>query len=665
MLNIEFNPIQCTSQVFKNLTAQEGFLYFVTDTKQIFLGKDGKFVDMCGGINIVYGKKYIEYVDSGQTPDPNVPFVLDDLEVKEYPLVNDLILNEDGCFYKVKTVSIEDDKIETTRLTLQGTGGGGGGGGTGAANLRINHYGGQNRYFSAQSTKAELGIIAYSDDAANYISGVELAWDDTFASPFLTVSNLSYAMEKPYYIDIVKYLSKISTKGTRVYIRVTDKYGSTRYTYYTVFIASLQLAPIEAELFDVDTDTFDYRCTVGGSLDLESRIIKYELYSDDALMPIYTTEYELSGTQIGQVSKNLNLASVGHGAYTLKVQMVGVVNNVEIFSNELTHKILRYRESVGTAIFSALLPERIEQYTPFNVSYLLSYGNTTKAYAVDIIIDDEVITSQSIYAKEINSYTLSFETQGSYLLKLVINELGVTFEATLEVHKYTGELPIINIDRDDLKVYLTAKGRTNNAVDKDKWPDTKNPEIKAQLNDFYYRQVNGWMIDSDGVDYLKVTQGATVELPGYTPFDENPKTKGLTIELDFMIDGIFDYDCNFIECLSNYGDGKIKTGFVVKGDTFKYYASGSELVSLNLVEGKRIKLAFVIEPENMKDSEGKTIPYPMCYTFLDGIISNVFHYLENDDFRNNSQNKAYLRINSNGGQINIYNIRIYNTALDE
>ena len=667
MLNIEFNPIQCTSQVFKNLTAQEGFLYFVTDTKQMFLGKDGKFVDMCGGINIVYGKKYIEYVDSGQTPDPNVPFVLDDLEVKEYPLVNDLILNEDGCFYKVKTVSIEDDKIETTRLTLQGTGGGGGGGGggTGAANLRINHYGGQNRYFSAQSTKAELGIIAYSDDAANYISGVELAWDDTFASPFLTVSNLSYAMEKPYYVDIVKHLSKISTKGTRVYIRVTDKYGSTRYTYYTVSIASLQLAPIEADLFDVDTDTFDYRCTVGGSLDLESRIIKYELYSDDALMPIYTAEYELSGTQIGQVSKNLNLASVGHGAYTLKVQMVGVVNNVEIFSNELTHKILRYRESVGTAIFSALLPERIEQYTPFNVSYLLSYGNATKAYTVDVIIDDEVITSQSIYAKEVNSYALSFETQGSYLLKLVINELGVTFEATLEVHKYTGELPVINIDRDDLKVYLTAKGRTNNAVDKDQWPDTKNPGVKAQLNDFYYRQVNGWMVDSDGVDYLKVTQGATVELPDYTPFDENPKTKGLTIELDFMIDGIFDYDCNFIECLSYYGDNTIKTGFVVKGDTFKYYASGSELVSLNLVEGKRIKLAFVIEPQNMKDSEGKTIPYPMCYTFLDGIISNVFHYLEDDDFRNNAQNKAYLRINSDGGQINIYNIRIYNTALDE
>jgi hypothetical protein len=107
--NIEFNPIQCTSQVFKNLDAQEGFLYFVTDTKQIFLGKNGKFIDMCGGIDIVYGIKEIEYENSGQAPDPEVHFSIDDLIEREMPKVNDLILNKDGCFYKV--ITIEDELI--------------------------------------------------------------------------------------------------------------------------------------------------------------------------------------------------------------------------------------------------------------------------------------------------------------------------------------------------------------------------------------------------------------------------------------------------------------------------------------------------------------------------------------------------------------------------
>jgi hypothetical protein len=114
--NIGFNPIQCSSKTFSKLTPQEGYLYFVTDTKQMFLGKDGAFIDMCGGINLVYGEKEIEYDNSGLLPDPNVIFYLEDLEKNEAPLVNDLILNKDGCFYRVK--SVNEDVIETTRLTL-------------------------------------------------------------------------------------------------------------------------------------------------------------------------------------------------------------------------------------------------------------------------------------------------------------------------------------------------------------------------------------------------------------------------------------------------------------------------------------------------------------------------------------------------------------------
>jgi hypothetical protein len=57
----------------------------------------------------------------------------------------------------------------------------------------------------------------------------------------------------------------------------------------------------------------------------------------------------------------------------------------------------------------------------------------------------------------------------------------------------------------------------------------------------------------------------------------------------------------------------------------------------------------------------------MCYTFLNGIISNVFNYDKSvqGNFANNAQNPAYLKINSEGGHINIYSIRFYDTGLDE
>ena len=419
MLNVEFNPIQCTSQIFKNLTPQEGFLYFITDTKQLYLGKDGKFIDICGGINIVYGEKEIEYIDNGQSPDPNVTFYTDELTKKESPLVNDLILNKDGCFYKVKAV--DGKAIETTRVTLQGSGSvSGPSSGPGSANIRINWHGGQSRYFSMQATNAEIGVIAYSDDPANYISKVELAWDEEFTTIFKTEDNLTHPLESAYYISVLNQLNKISTQGTRVYMRVTDKYGTTRSHYYYVYIASLELVAKEPELFDVSEDSYDYLCTVGGSLGLSSRTLIYELYTDSAIKPIYSTELELEATQLGTITKTLDLLSVPHGDYTLKVQITGMINGVTIFSNILTHKILRYREEVARPIFSALIPEKTEQYTNIPISFLLTYGNTTKAYSVDIIVDDEIITTQSIYAGEVNTYDLNFDIQGSRRLKLNI-----------------------------------------------------------------------------------------------------------------------------------------------------------------------------------------------------------------------------------------------------
>jgi hypothetical protein len=48
-----------------------------------------------------------------------------------------------------------------------------------------------------------------------------------------------HPLEKPYNINIVNYLNNISTQGTKIYVRVTDKYGSTRDISFNTYIASL------------------------------------------------------------------------------------------------------------------------------------------------------------------------------------------------------------------------------------------------------------------------------------------------------------------------------------------------------------------------------------------------------------------------------------------
>jgi hypothetical protein len=258
---------------------------------------------------------------------------------------------------------------------------------------------------------------------------------------------------------------------------------------------------------------------------------------------------------------------------------------------------------------------------------LLYFGNNTKDYEIDFILNNKIETTQMITAGTIGSYNLNFDNIGTYEFVLSIAKLGIDYRTSLVVERYTGVLPVINLDNDALKTYLTAKGRTNNAADKEFWPDYKTPSLKGVLSNFYYRTVNGWMIDNDGVSYLKVSQGAQVVFDKYSPYDGNPKTKGITIELDFKLSGILDYsdDAHLIECVSLNNNKKIKTGFYVTGDKFKYYASSkaNPLVSLDLVSDQRIRLTFVIEPEN---SPSNPNPFPMCYTYLNGILSNAYSY---------------------------------------
>jgi hypothetical protein len=109
----------------------------------------------------------------------------------------------------------------------------------------------------------------------------------------------------------------MSATGTKVYVRVSDKYGSSRSLGYTVYVPSLQLTSNQELLFGISEDKFDYTCSIGGTKGLEGRIITYKIKD---INNIETTlgSYELSATETN-VTKSLDLSKVVHGEYTLSV----------------------------------------------------------------------------------------------------------------------------------------------------------------------------------------------------------------------------------------------------------------------------------------------------------------------------------------------------------
>jgi hypothetical protein len=172
----------------------------------VFLGMpNGEKISMGGNTGIFYGIKEIDYPDDGNVPNPEVTFTLSDdsneteLEGNRLPLIDDLILNIDGCFYRVVQV-LDEVSVMTNRITLQGTGTGGGPSADGAT-LRIGAPSGLNRFYSFEAPEIFIDIIAYSSDVDNYISVIECSYDKNFSDNFLTL-NMAYPMEKAYPIDL-------------------------------------------------------------------------------------------------------------------------------------------------------------------------------------------------------------------------------------------------------------------------------------------------------------------------------------------------------------------------------------------------------------------------------------------------------------------------------
>lgn len=640
---------------------------------------------MCGGINIFYGVKEIEYENSGQKPDPNVTFQIHELESKEWPLPNDLILNSDGCFYRVETVA--EEGIATVRLTLQGSGGGGGGGssdGPSSASYSINVTP-QANTFSSQDESMMINFQAIaSEPTETYITRVALtlgAAESETNQPF-HVEDGAYAIgtladPKIHSIDLVSYKHLFGSSAMTLYLNTTDVYGVNRSKKFSVQIVDLSLTAYEENIFKSVEDNFSYSCIVGGAkTGINNKKLVVSIYAEDNLnTPVIpaqeiAVENGFNGTKVC----SLGLTNLAHGVYIVKVQMQANIAGSEkvIFSNVLTHKLIRFVPGSVGALLAVNVPEKIEQYTNAPMDYMIASEEENKNYTVDISIDGVSKAQLIANTNELKSYTLYFENKGNYTLTITVVEMsGLSQTFPVQVVEYSGNLPIINPADPSLMLYLTPKGRSNDAIDRDTWSDY-NGKYTAQLTNVYYSENSGWLEEADGSSYLQLTSGGKLTIPAFYPFAEDPTRpsttnsavgKGMTIELDFAIDGIIDYNAELIKCISRDQSNIIRVGFAITGNKVYFYNSSKNggdsgsLVNMNLVEGKRIRMSFVIEPND------KLHPFPMCLTYLNGKISGAAIYSTKDSFIDSTDEHAQLIINSEAAQIKIYGVRFYTNAL--
>ena len=422
-------------------------------------------------------------------------------------------------------------------------------------------------------------------------------------------------------LDIGNYL----TAGTnKVRLTVSDVYENEKSLNLTVKAVDLRLASV----FDV-TGEFTagapviYTYTPYGAVE---KTVHFRL--DGAELP--TQSVAASGRQ-----QSVTLPAMSHGSHSLLVWFTVSFEGEIVSSNELYYDIIVVGESNATIIASDFRRTAASQYETISIPYRVytpnSLTSNVSLYANGTKISD--VTADR--GDHVWSYRA--DTTGTLELRIESGTASKAFTIAVADSDIDTEA-----ETDSLVLHLNTIGRSNSEQNPGVWADTDNG-ISCTMTGFNYIS-NGWMQDTDNIPVLRVAGDARVTIP-YKPFARDFRSSGKTIEIEFATRDVIDYDAVLVSCMSG---GR---GFRLTSQKAEIFSEQSSVFT-QYKEDEHVRISFVAE----KRAENR-----LLYIYINGIVSGVVQYAEDDDFSQPSP--VNISIGSNDCGIDIYRIRIYDNNL--
>lgn len=464
----------------------------------------------------------------------------------------------------------------------------------------------------------ELTSITDADLYVAYGSPVELTYsyvstENEQATVQYIVNNETKETERISENGTITYdISKHLVEGYNyVQIKVIDTYGTTKSLLYTINTVALSIS----SNFDSNiayTSDVNFRYKPVGDID---KTIHFLVDGEEVTENVSSSGREL--TKVFQFT---------HGVHTLKVWATATLNDTEISSNTLYYEIM-YVDGEGVLIASEFAGTKYLQGELVSIPYNI-YNPASLTTEAKFFMNDELVSTvnvdrtRQVWAKNIN-------ITGDVQIKIVAGDAERVFNIYME------EVDIeVEAVTENLELYLTANGRDNNDLDKYDWSYNN---VVCKMTGFNY-VTNGWINNA-----LKISGGARVEIPVQL-FKDDFRTNGKTIEFEFSTSNIMDYDSIVIDCLNDRGFRVTAQNAVLKSEQSQ--------VQVKFKEDERIRLSFVIESKSANR---------LIYTYLNGIMSGITQYPEDDDFH--QLTPLNIILGSDTCDLDIHNIRIYDTYL--
>ena len=666
MNNTKFKVVRGLDAVIANIPVTDGQLYFATDSGKLYLDSATERKVMGGsGASLYYAE------DLGVETNAAKKYLIAREAVPGHNNVkmDDLIINADGCFYRVGL--IQADTFVCDRIAVSGTGSGGGSGegGSAVAGMTIScltETGDFPKTFIyGQSSKVPIQVDTTYN--ARVCSATIVFTSDIYGTKTVTQENIPIGVA--YDLEIGSYVFQ----GDQSIDIAFQVFGSSPKTISVLGVKGIELQLKKSKDFNpklVRSGDLPFICIPVGAVQKTLTIeIDGEEYGS------YSIAANTSDTNVTQTIK-----AQKHGRHVVSAYLTAELNGVSVSTAPIEYEVawvgtlLEEDEEQFPIIWTPNgYPTEIIQYDDCIIEYMVWSPDKTTEIEVNYFKGSNLVTTRSVDYKadtiltwNISDYDLG---ENAYTIYCGNQFLPINFnvvESDRDMDILSGGL-VLNLD---------ASGRSNqeSAATKSKWV-SKDTSVNTEVifNNFNWYN-NGWLSDEDGASFLRISNGASIEIPvnrangGLNILNSINVQEALAFEFRFRVRNVQEY-ATLVSTSSEEVDGQVVVsrevstekgvfgsfynqgvGFCL-GTQEAFFKSGSYVVNGRYREDEILNVTFVV------DTYAET--YPLLYIYLNGILSGITMYSKSTSFASNQPN---IIISSDYCDVDLYKVRIYKST---
>ena len=469
---------------------------------------------------------------------------------------------------------------------------------------------------------------------------------------FTTVKTMQVSSNASIKLDVSEWLSN-GSNNIKITIAGINTDKVTAPITYTVQLTSLGISAPNFRWWTAFTDAISIPLNIGGNISKILHVsIAGEGYSKNYEVPLGTTVYT-------ETAYNYRLQHPGQsGVYNVSMHVANTDGTIR--TRTVSYNIICVE--AGDRVKLIAVNNVIEKATNWTENALFDYTIYDGSNAVTSARFEVKKADVTVFSSEEDS--ISTSAKHTFSLPLEVETIDNTdFDLGVSVRDEAGKLALamtipVNNSLGFSSVagaafYMNPRTRSNNQSN---YLSVVN-EMTGGLVPATWKGMNwgsdGWATDADGNRVLRVMASAQVSI-GYKAFAKEAARTGKTIEIDYKVDNVTDFNHPVIS-LSSAGDAFV--GLRVFPDNVLMHSNAlknADNQGINLFEGKRLRLTLVIMPDAYGNSG-----FNLCIIYINGVKNREFTYENNDYFAQQSD----IVIGSDYADVDVYGMRVYDSAL--